>query len=376
MRKRTAAAAAFGLALVVFVFAAVMMLANGVRQATRRATDPNGAIVLRKGAGTEIESTFETAGVVRIAAAPSIARDPDGRPLISGELLVLLVLDHVGGGSSNVTLRGVPEAATRLRPKLRVIAGRAPRAGTSEVMVGRAIRGRFQGLELGQSLELQKNRPIQIVGIFDDGGSAYDSEIWADADLVRRTFGQSNVVSSARVRLTSPDAFATFSAALESDRELGVAAYRESDYGEQQTQGTATFLTVLGFMIGTLFSIGATTGAMITMHAVIAERRREIGTLRALGFTRRQILTSFLFESLVLALAGGALGACAALLMSQARISMLNTHTWAELSFAFEPTPAIVVRSIAIAALLGVSGGLLPAIRATRIDPAQAMRGG
>jgi len=243
-------------------------------------------------------------------------------------------------------------------------------------MVGNAIRGRFKGLEIGQRLELQKNRPIEIVGVFDDGGSSYASEVWADADLVRRTFGQSRVVSSVRVRLTSSAAFAAFSSAIETDHELGVAAFREDAYSERQTQGTATFLTALGLLIAVMSSMGAIIGAMITMHAVIADRRREIGTLMALGFTRVHVLAAFLIESIVLALAGGSVGAAAALLMSNVRISMLNTFTWSELSFAAEPSFRSVVTAIGTAAVMGVLGGLLPAIRATRVDPAQAMRGG
>jgi putative ABC transport system permease protein len=199
--------------------------------------------------------------------------------------------------------------------------------------------------------------------------------VWADLDLVRRTFGQSRVVSSVRVHLTSSEAFAAFSRSIENQPELGVAAFREDAYSERQTSGTATFLSVLGFLIAVMCSFGAIIGAMITMHAVIAERRREIGTLMALGFTRVQVLAAFLLESIVLALAGGFVGAAAALLLSNTRISMLNTFTWSELAFAAEPSFSIVVSAIGIAALMGVLGGLLPAIRATTIDPAHAMRG-
>jgi putative ABC transport system permease protein len=376
VRARTTIAAALGLGLVVFVFALVMMLSNGVQQAARRSADAQSAIVLRTGAATEIESTFDAGAVARIAAAPGVARDADGRPLVVGELIVLVILDNPAGGATNVQIRGVPDSAMAFRRRLRVVAGRMPRAGTDEAMVGSAIRGRFKGLELGQRIELQKNHPIEIVGVFEDGGSAYGSEVWADADLVRRTFGQSRIVSSVRVHLTSSEAFAAFSSAVEKDPELGLAAFREDTYSERQTQGTATFVTALGFLIAVMFSIGAIIGAMITMHAVIAERRGEIGTLMALGFTQLQVLAALLFESIALALAGGLVGAVAALLLSNVRISMLNTFTWSELSFAAEPSLRIVITAIAVAALMGVLGGLLPAIRATRVDPAQAMRGG
>jgi putative ABC transport system permease protein len=376
VRKRTTLAAAAGLALVVFVFAVVMMLSNGVRRATQRAADSRTAVVLRSGAATEIESTFDAGAIARIASAPGVARDADGQALVIGELIVLVVLDNPKGGVTNVQIRGVPDRGMAFRSSLHVIEGRAPRAGTDEAMVGSAIRGRFRGLDIGQRLELQKNRPIAIVGVFDDGGSAYASEVWADADLVRRTFGQARIVSSVRARLTSSAAFAAFSDALERERELGVVAFREDQYSERQTQGTETFLKALGFLIALMSSAGAIIGAMITMHAVIAERRREIGTLMALGFSRAQILAAFLVESILLALAGGMVGAAAALATSNLRISMLNTFTWAELSFAAEPTIGIVLTAMLIATLMGVLGGLWPAIRATRVDPAQAMRGG
>jgi putative ABC transport system permease protein len=376
VRKRTTAAAAVGLGLVVYIFAVVMMLSNGVRQTARRSTDARAAIVLRKGAATEIESSFDASAVARVAAAPGIGRDGRGLPLAIGELIVLVVLDNPSGGATNVQIRGVPDRALEFRPEIRIVAGRTPRAGTREAMVGSAIRGRFKGLDIGQSLELEKNRPIEVVGVFDDGGSTYASEVWADLDLVRSTFGQANLVSSVRVRLTGPETFAALSGAIERDHEIGLAVQREDEYSERQTQGTATFLTAIGFLVAIMFSLGAIIGAMITMHAVIAERRREIGTLRALGFTRWQVLAAFLVESVLLAFAGGSAGALAALAMSHVRFSMLNTFTWAELSFAAEPSAQILVTSIGIAVVMAVLGGLLPAVRATRIDPATAVRGG
>lgn len=377
VRKATTWAAVLGLALVVFVFASVMMLTNGIAQATRRALDPSSAIVLRSGAAAEIESSIDMAAVARIAAAPGIARAPDGQPLMAAELIVLIILgDRQGSGAvSNVQLRGVPDDVARFRPRVRIVEGRAPRPGTDEAIVGRAIRGRFAGLELGGKLDLTKNRPLEIVGVFEDGGSSYESELWADRPLVQRTFGQEGVVSSVRVRLESAQAFARFKAAVSGDRELGLGVFREREFAERQTQGTANFLGALGFLVASLFALGATLGAMITMHAVIAQRAREIGTLRALGFSRRQVLVSFLLEALLLALAGGVLGAAGSLLLASQRISMINTATWAELSFQFEPSIEIVSTALGIAALMGFAGGLLPALAATRIDPARAMRG-
>jgi putative ABC transport system permease protein len=375
VRKTTTAAAALGLGLVVFIFASVMMLSNGVKAATHRAVDPNGAIVLRKGAGAEMESGIDESSVGLIAATPGVAKGASGKPLAVGELIVVVLLDKVAGGFSNVVLRGVTDDVMTFRPSVKIVDGRAAQPGTDEAIVGKAIRGRFKGLEIGQTFEMRKNRPMKIVGVFDDDGSSYESEVWGDTNVIRATFGRQSIVSSVRVHLESPAAFDGFKAAIESNRQLNASAQRESDFGERQTNGTATFLSVMGFIIAFFFSIGAVIGAMITMHATIAQRQKEIGTLRALGFSRFQILTSFLIESIVLSLMGGVIGAAASLLMSLKRISMMNFRTWSELSFKFEPTPQILLGALFIAMVMGILGGFWPAVRAARINPVQAMRG-
>jgi putative ABC transport system permease protein len=262
------------------------------------------------------------------------------------------------------------------RPSVKIVEGRAAKPGTDEAIVGKAIAGRFQGLEVGQSFEMRKNRPMHIVGVFEDNGSAFESEVWGDTSVIRATFGRQGIVSSVRVRLQSPDKFDGFKAAVESNRQLNANVMRDSDFYEKSSQGTAKFLSVLGFIIAFFFSIGAIIGAMITMHATVAQRQREIGTLRALGFSRFQILFSFLVESLALAMIGGVIGAAASLLMGMKRITMMNNATWSELSFRFEATPEILVKAIVIAAVMGILGGFFPAIRAARINPVQAMRGG
>ncbi|MGD0680329.1 MAG: ABC transporter permease [Polyangiaceae bacterium] len=375
VRKATTAAAAAGLGLVVFVFASVMMLANGVKQATHRAVDPNGVIALRKGSSVEIESGLDESSVALLGAMPGVARSAAGQPLAVGELVVLVILDKREGGLSNVVIRGVPENVLALRPSLRVKEGRAPRPGTNEVMVGSSIRPRIQGLDPGKVLEIRKNRPLQIVGVFEDDSSSNESEIWGDLHVVQAAFAQQGTVSSVRVRLESPGAFDRFAAAVAATPQLHLNTWRESEFGDRQTQGTAIFLSGMGTLVALLFSIGAVIGAMITMHATVEQRQREIGTLRAIGFTRTQVLASFLLESIVLALVGGVFGAGASLLMSLKRISMMNVSTWSELSFKFEPTPGILLAAIALAVVMGACGGLLPAVRTARINPIQAMRG-
>jgi putative ABC transport system permease protein len=304
-----------------------------------------------------------------------VAQAASGRPAAIGELIVVVLLDKVGGGFSNVVLRGVPDDVLSFRPTVKVIEGRAPKPGTDEAMVGSAIRGRFKGLEVGQTFEMRKNRPIHVVGVFEDNGSAFESEVWGDSNVIRATFGRQGIVSSVRVRLTSPDKFDGFKAAIESNRQLNATTMRDSEFYEKSSQGTAKFLSILGFTIAFFFSVGAIIGAMITMHATVAQRQREIGTLRALGFARWQILVSFLLESVALSILGGVIGAGASLLMGMKRITMLNNATWSELSFKFEATPQILMTAIAIAAIMGILGGFFPAIRAARINPIQAMRG-
>ncbi len=375
VRRTTTIAAALGLALVVFIFASVMMLTNGLKQMSMRAADPDVAIVLRKGSDVELSSGIDESNIALIAATPGVAQATSGRPQAVGELVVVVLLEKNSGGFSNVTLRGVPDNVMAFRPDVKIIEGRAATPGTDEAIVGKSIQGRFAGLEVGKQIEMRKNRPLKIVGVFEDDGSAFESEVWGDMNVIRATFGRQGIVSSVRVRLDSPTKFDAFKAEVETNRQLDVTTMRDGEFYERSSHGTALFLSVLGFIIAFFFSIGAIIGAMITMHATVAQRQREIGTLRALGFSRLQILSSFLLESVALALLGGVIGAGAALLMGMKRITLMNNATWSELSFRFEPTPKILITAIAVAAVMGILGGFFPAIRAARINPVQAMRG-
>jgi putative ABC transport system permease protein len=274
-----------------------------------------------------------------------------------------------------VQIRGVPDGVLAFRPEVRVVDGRAPRPGTSEVMIGRRLRGRFKSFELGHSFELRKNRPAQIVGVFESGGSSYESEVWADDDVLRRAFGRDGVVSTVRVRLESPAAFEGFKAYVEQDKRLGLDALREPAFYEKQSEATAKFFGLLGTVIAFFFSIGAMIGAMITMYASVADRRREIGVLRAIGFSRIGILAAFLLESTLLALAGGIVGTAASLALGWVRISTLNFQSWSELVFKLTPTPGILITAVVAAGAMGILGGFLPALRAARVSPTVAMRG-
>ncbi len=375
VRKTTTIAAAFGLALVVLVFSGAQMLTNGIRKTLGRSASPEAAIVMRKGSSAEMESGIEESQVnLVIAQAQQVGASK--KPAGVGEVLVVILMDKVGTtGVSNVTVRGVPEDVFDFRNTAKIVEGRAPKPGADEVVIGAGIRGRFKGLDLGQSFELKKNRSVKVVGVFQDDGSSFESEVWADIHGVRTAFGREGYVSSIRVRLDAASKFDAFKALVEQNRQLGLSVQREGDYYAKQSEMTADLLNVLGTMILVFFSIGAMIGATITMNAQVASRQREIGTLRALGFSRRSILTSFLLESIVLAVVGGGIGAVASLALQFIKITVLNAGTWSEIVFAFEPTPSILVTAMAGAAIMGIVGGFLPAIRAARISPIDAMRG-
>jgi putative ABC transport system permease protein len=375
VRKRTTAAAAFGLALVVFVFACALMLSNGIAKTFGRTSDPSVAIVVRKGSDNEMTSIVEDKHVnLVLAQAQQIGASK--KPTGVGEVLVVILMEKIGvNGVSNVTVRGVPEDALAFRPTAKIVEGKAAAPGSDEVVIGSAIRGRFKGLEIGQSFELKKNRPVKVVGVFSDEGSSFESEVWADVHVTRQAFGRDASVSSVRVRLDSPSKFDAFKALVESDRVAGLVAQREQDFFEKQSEMTGVMLKVLGGMIAFFFSIGAMIGATITMNAQVAGRSREIGTLRALGFSKFSILFSFLLESVFLALVGGAIGAACSTAMKAVKITMINAGTWSEIVFGFEPSPKIIITSLVVAGAMGLVGGFLPAIRAARVSPIEAMRG-
>ncbi len=376
VRKSTTIAAAGGLGLVVFVFASVLMLSNGIERTLGRAARPDVALVMRKGSDAELSSGVEEVQVGLVLAGKEVAKQPNGQPDGVGEISIVILLDKLGtDGFSNVQIRGVPDNVMTFRPTVHIIEGRPPQPGTDEAIVGKAIAGRFKGLTIGQTFELRKNRPAKVVGIFADGGSSFESEVWADLQNVRSAFGREGMVSSVRVRLQSESKFDAFRTSIEQDPQLGLMVMRESEYYEKQSEGTSLFIKAMGIIIAVFFSFGAMIGAMITMHASVANRQKEIGTLRALGFSRLSILGCFLLESVALALIGGVLGTIASLMMGFVRFSTMNFASWSEIVFTFEPTPEILISSVLAAAIMGLAGGFFPAIRAARMNPIQAMRG-
>jgi putative ABC transport system permease protein len=375
VRKTTTLATGFGIALVVWVLASALMLSAGIKKTLGISGKPDTAIVMRQGSDAELGSLIEEPNVNVILAAPGVKRD-SGKPSGVGEVVVVGAMEKIGAtGVSNVQIRGVTDDAMKFRPEVKVVSGRPPNAGSDEVMIGARLQGRFKGLDLGQSFDIKKNRPVTVVGVFESGGSSYESEVWVDRDILRAAYGRQGHVSSVRVQLESQAAFDVFRAAVEEDKRLGLAAMRESDYYEKQSEGTSKFMGAMGTLIAVFFSIGAMIGAMITMYAAVANRQREIGTLRALGFSSGSVLFSFLLEAVILALAGGAVGAVASLAMGYVHFSMLNMASWSEISFSFQPTPGILAFALGFAGLMGLVGGFFPAMRAASVSPVSAMRG-
>lgn len=378
VRKTTTIATALGIGLVVFVFASAAMLSAGVTKTMVSAGRPDNAMVLRKGSDTEMASSIEVGTMNLILAAPGVKRDSTGATLGSGEIVVVIAQDKLGapdGQVSNVLVRGVSEAALKVHPEVHIAEGRPPTPGTDEVMIGRGLVGRFAGMRIGDKFDLKKNRPVSVVGIFEAGGASYESEVWANIDTARSSFGREGLVNSVVVRLDSPSKFDAFRAAVENDKRLGLEASIETAYYAHQSEGTSQFIGILGGIISFFFAFGAIFGAIITMHAAVAQRQREIGTLRALGFSRGSILFSFLLEAVILAFAGGVVGLAGALVLGSTKISMMNFTTWQEVTFSFDATPEVLVRALLWGAVMGIVGGAGPAIRAARVSPVQAMRG-
>ncbi|HET7544935.1 MAG TPA: ABC transporter permease [Polyangiaceae bacterium] len=378
VRKTTTFATAGGIALVVFVLAAALMLSAGVKKTLVAGGRDDDAIVLRKGSGNELSSSIENATVSLILAAPGVKHDETGAPLGTSEVVVVIAQEKLGaepGQVSNLLVRGVSENVFKVRPDVHLISGRAPKPGTDECLVGKGIAGNFRGMKLGEKFELKKNRPVEVVGIFEAGGSSFESEVWTNIDTARTSFGREGLVSSVTVRLESAAKFDAFKAIVSNDKQLQLETKRETTYYEDQSQGTALFVAGMGWVVSVFCAFGAMLGAMNTMFAAVVQRKREVGTLRALGFSKFSILSSFVVESTFLAIVGGLIGLGASLLLSFVRVSMMNFSTWQEVSFSFAPTPPLLLGSLAAGALMGIFGGLLPAVKAARTSPIEAMRG-
>lgn len=374
-RRLTTVLTASGMALVVFVFSAILMLAQGLQKTLVETGSYDNVVVIRKSAASEVQSGIERNQAAIVETDPLIAFDSTGRKLVAKEVVVLITLQKRGGDqASNVTIRGITPLSVKLRPQVKLVEGRMPRPGSTEIMAGTSIVKRFQTANLGDALRFGM-RDWTIVGIFDGGNTGFSSEIWGDADQLMQSFRRP-VYSSIVFKLQDPNLFDAVKGRIEGDPRLTLEAKRETRYYAEQSEMLAKFLRILGVSLTIIFSLGAMIGAMITMYASVATRTREIGTLRALGFQRTSILTAFLMESLLLGLLGGGAGLFFASFMQFISISTVNFQTFSELAFSFTLSPGIVVQALSFSLIMGFVGGVLPAIRAARMYIVDSLRTG
>lgn len=372
-RRLTTTLTAGGLALVVFVFATVMMMDEGLKRTLVTTGELDNVVIIRKGAETEIQSgiTREQAGIIDMH--PAVAVGGQGQRMVSKETVVLISLLRSGDDKpSNVVIRGTSDMGFVLRPQVKLKAGRLFRPGTSEIIVGASIAARFANTGVGQHLRFAQ-REWTVVGVFDGGGSGFDSEVWGDVDQLLQAFRR-NAYSSMVARLADGGRFDQFRADVNEDPRLAQEMKREQTFYSDQSKALSTFINVLGLTLSVIFSIGAMIGAMITMYASVANRVNEIGTLRALGFRQGAVLWAFLAEALLLGVVGGVIGLSLASLMQLASFSTINFQTFADLSFRFILTTDIAVKTLLFAVTMGFVGGFLPAYRAARLKIVDALR--
>jgi ABC-type antimicrobial peptide transport system permease subunit len=374
-RRLTTALTASGMALVVFVFASILMLAEGLRKTLVETGSYDNVIVIRKAAGTEVQSGIERIPASVVETQPEIATGPDGRKLAAKELVVLINLQKRGSSKpGQVVIRGITGISLNLRPQVKLTEGRYPKPGSYELMTGSSIAKRFQGGGVGERLRFS-NRDWTVVGIFDAGNTGFNSEMWGDVDQLMQAFRRP-VYSSVTFRLRDPSEFDAVKNRIEGDPRLTLEAKRETQYYADQSEMMSKFLRILGISLTVIFSLGAIIGAMITMYSAVSNRTAEIGTLRALGFQRRNILYAFIMEAMLLGLTGGCVGLFFASFLQLFTISTLNFQTFSELAFTFTLTFDIAFNSLAFSLIMGFVGGVLPALRASRMNIIDSLRAG
>ena len=375
-RKLTTSMTIAGLALVVFVFTAILMLAHGLEQTMVATGSDENAMVLRESAESETLSSVGLDAADIISTMPEIATGSDGKPMITKEIVTMINLSKRGADPSdlsNVIVRGVSPTGLQLRPQIKMVEGRMFTFGASEIIVAKGIQQAYANVEVGNSIKFG-GRSWKIVGLFDAGKTAFASEMWGDNDQIRQAFNRQGF-NILLFRLRNHDALSTFKTKLAADprlNDLKVLPEKEFYAGESET--LATFIRVLGLIVTIIFSFGAMIGAMITMYAAVANRTVEIGTLRALGFKRGNVLVAFLIESLLLSLIGGGLGLLLASLMTFVSVSTTNFTSFSEIAFSFSLSGPIIITSLIFATVMGIVGGFLPSVRASRLDIINALR--
>jgi putative ABC transport system permease protein len=373
-RWTSAIVAVIGIAGTVGVFVAMLSLASGFRATLVASGSPGNALVLRAGSPSEMMGgvTLDTVRVIQ--DAPGVARDSSG-PLVTQEVVGVMPFPLVSTGTdANVQVRGVSPNVLRIRTFAKIVQGRMFQPGLSELIVGKNASHTYSGLTLDNTVNFGGGR-WQVVGIFDAGGSAFDSEVWCDAKILNEVMKRpDNIFQSVTVHLASPDSFQQFKDSVTSDPRLNVDVTREIDYYAKQSTTMTRLITVLGGLVAAIMAIGAVFGALNTMYSAVAERGREIATMRALGFGGPSVVLSFLVEALLISFVGGLLGCLAVLRLNGLTTNTMNFQTFSNLAFAFKITPDLLVTGVVFALAMGVLGGLSPAVRAARLPVATALR--
>ncbi len=373
-RFGSSAVALVGIAGVVIVFIAVLSIGEGFRIAMADAGKPDRVMVMRKGADSEMTSGIGGPAADIIKQAPGILMQ-DNKPVASAELYVIIDRDKkTTGTAANVPLRGVEPTVLQVRNEVKIIQGRMFTFGTNEVIVGKSAMGQFSGLDLDSELK-SGQLTMKIVGVFDAGGSAAESEMWTDSHLIQNVYRRGNSYQSVLLRLDSPDSFQKLSDWLTTNKELEVQVRRESEYYAAQSETMTALITGIGYTIAVLMSLGAIFGAILTMYTAVSTRTREIATLRALGFNTFSVLISVLGESFALAAIGGLAGGLLAYgAFNGYQTATMNFQTFSQVAFAFRVTPSLLIQALVMALMMGFLGGVFPAIRAARLPIPSALR--
>jgi putative ABC transport system permease protein len=376
LRERAGASvvAMLGILGVVLVFVAVLSIAEGFRTAMHANGDENTVMIMRAGADTEMTSGLLGDQVRLIGDKPGIARDASG-PLASPELLV--IVNHPlrrSGADANVSLRGVTPEAFNVHTNVHIVEGRAFEPGRNELVVGRSAQRQFTGLDIGSQVKWGQN-VWTVVGVFEAGGATAEGELWCDAKVLQPAYRRGNSYQSVYARLESPQSFQTLKDALTTDPQLNVSVIREPEYYESQSRALQTVIRSVGFVIAGLMGLGAIFGAVNTMYNAVASRAREIATLRALGFGSIPVVVSVLAEAVAISLVGGVAGGLVAwAAFNGYETSTMNFQTFSQVAFAFAVTPKLLIEGLVYATVMGLFGGLLPAIRAARLPVVTALR--
>ncbi|MEQ1831760.1 MAG: ABC transporter permease [Candidatus Eisenbacteria bacterium] len=374
-RPVSTATTALGIGLTVAIYIGALALAAGFKASLVTTGSPDNAIVLRKGADSEISSGVSLDQSNILKADPAVAVGPDGRPRASAEMVIVVNKPRLGQkGSSNIMLRGVDPAAADLRGGVTMVAGRMFTPGTDEVIVAKRIAGRFANCNVGDKLRFEQ-RDFTVVGQFTAGGSAFESEIWGDAAVLMPALHREGYFQTFVFRMKNPEQFAAIKKRIEADPRLSLEVKKERDFYAAQSELFSTLITAIGTFITIIMAIGAVFGAANTMYASIGARTREIATLLVLGFGPGAVLVSFVVESVIIAVIGGLVGCVLSLPMNGITSSTTNFQSFSEMAFQFRITPAIMLQALVFSALLGLVGGFFPALKASRQSLSSSLRG-